>query len=415
MKRFFVLLLVLFAIFLIFEAGLYIAGLVPQDRILESIQDSLAQLETEYEKPYVLHNRNRNGIDNFTDCLMLNLSYFMNTNSEPSSILGNPLYWEDNLEPFEELKLLSSGQIANGNYLNYCMGYRLYLRPMLSLLNYMEIRNAFIFVTWMLFGLSLISVSLATKNNWFAALYTLCIVSLNPVAISGSLTLMICFILAFMGVLFIPYVNATRWRLGIPILFLFLGALTQFFDFYTYPLITFAFPMIVLLLMNINGTKENSTGASFTLMISGLAVWLMGYVGIWLIKLAATHVFTTNDVLSNAIFVVNNSIGLRTGSEGFIQTLFACIDNIFTPEVKITFIAVLLIWLVLFIQNKNRNAMIRESWVFLAVGAISLLWIVFSKRMYIHRFFQYRILGVFMMGLFAFAAQTMRRRKDSHP
>ena len=413
MRKIFVLVLALLAIFLICEAGLYLTGLLPQDSILESIQDSMPQLKAEYEAPYVLHNRNRNGIDNFTDCLMLNLSYFMDTRSEPSAILENPIYWEDNLQPYEELLSVSGHQDANGSYLNYCMGYRLWLRPMLLGMNYMEIRNAMIFATWMLFGLSLITVCRVSKNALFAALYTLCIVSLNPIAISSSLTFMTCFIIAFLGVLFVPLVRSIRGWYGVPLLFLSLGALTQFFDFYTYPLITFAFPMIVLLMMNADGIREKSVGMSFRTMFSGLAVWFLGYVGIWLIKLAATQIFTSSDVLSSALSAVTNSAGLGNGPAGFLQTLSACMENILTPEVKITFFAVLAGWLVLFIRNKDRRAMLRESYVFLAIGVISLVWIALAKRTYEHRFFQYRILGVLLLGLFAFAAQTVRRIKDS--
>jgi hypothetical protein len=415
-KRALILLAALLLLFLVGEAGLFLVGKLPQDAILDSIQASLPQLEAEYEKPYVLHDRSRNGIDNFTDCLILNLSFCMDTKSGPSAVLSNPLYWTNGLDPFQELNLVANGQEANGEYINYCMGFRIWMRPLLTLFNYMEIRTMFSFATWMLFGLSLITVFRVSQSRLFSTLYALCIVSLNPIAISSSLTYMPSFLIAFWGMLLIPKVAANKERkpLGVPLLFLCLGAVTQFFDFYTYPLITFAFPMILLLTAKQQGLEVWKPRDSFALLARGIGTWLFGYIGIWLCKLGATAIFTKLDVLTNAINVLNNSVSVVSATTGLWTTISACAENILTPEVLLSFVVVAAVWLVLFLKNPDRKARVLESWVYLVIGVLSIVWIAFAKRTYLHRFFQYRVLGVFVMGVFAFFAQTARRTAKKH-
>lgn len=367
------------------------------------------QLELEYENPYILHNRERNGIDNFTDCEMLNLSYSLNTRDDIAGILTNPIYWRDDIAPIEELQVLLDGQPANGVYPNYCMGFRIWLRPLLLAFNYMEIRSVCGFAVWALFSFSLVVVDRITENRFFSILYALCIIALNPLAISASLTLMTCFTLSFLGILVLPITVDLRKPdcFRIAILFLALGAVTQFFDFYTYPSITFAFPMIVFLAAK-KGDDWGQRGRDhLTWMLYGFGAWLFGYIGIWALKLASTVLFTGIDAWAIASNAMDASFG--TGSDvGSLKTLSACAKNILTPEVRVALLMIAVTWAVLLFRNRNRRSRLTEGFVFLAIGAVGIVWILFAKRTYEHRFFQYRTLGVLLMGVFGFMAQTTK-------
>jgi len=411
-KKLLILFSALLLIFFLGEAALYLAGLFPQDSVVDSIQSSLQQLEAEYETPYVLHNRSRNGIDNFTDCLMLNLSLCLDTRSDPLGILSNPLYWTEELMPFEELSIAAAGQSANGNYRNYCMGFRIWMKPLLTVFNYMEIRSMLSFTVWVLFGFSLLTVYRVTRNRLFAAFYALCIVSLNPVAISSSVTFMDCFIFAFLGVLLVPKTISCKqyhsfWE---ALLFLCLGAFTQFFDFYTYPLITFAFPMIILLAGKQSGASSLRFRDSVRILVRGLSAWLFAYVGIWALKLFVTDLFTNSDVMSSVSNTLGNSLGTSLQASDFIATIRACAENILTPEVMVALLMVFVIWMIRFCRNQDRAARLSESWIFLLIGGLSIVWIAFAKRIYEHRFFQYRTLGILLMGILAFAAHSSQKK-----
>lgn len=412
MKKLLIFLAVGLLIFLVGELGLFLVGLLPQEPVAESIRASLEQLEAEQEKPYVLHNRERNGIDSFTDCEMLNLTYYLNTRDDASGILVNPIYWRNDITPVDELERLTEGQAANGTYPNYCMGFRLWTRPLLTVFNYMEVRNIGGYAVWILFGFSLITVFRVTQSKFFSALYVLCFAALNPLAISASLTCMTCFILAFLGVMAVPYAIDLRrpnlFRLSL--LFFGLGAATQFFDFYTYPLITFAFPMIVLLAADKGDDPSRRPGALFRTMLCGLGAWLAAYIGIWVLKLTATALFTNVDMWGIALNAMDASFGV-TSDVGLIRTLTACAKNILTPEVVASLLIVAAVWAVLAAKNPDRRARCAEGLVFLTIGALSVVWILLAKRTYDHRFFQYRTLGVLLLGIFGFMAHTAKPTK----
>ena len=392
---------------------MFFVGLLPQEPIQGSIQESLDQLELEYENPYILHNRERNGIDNFTDCEMLNLSCSLHTRGDVAGILTNPIYWRDDIAPIEELQVLLNGQPVNGVYPNYCMGFRIWLRSLLLVFNYMEIRSICGFTVWALFASSLVAVYRITENRFFSMLYALCIIALNPLAISASLTLMTCFALSFLGILVLPIAADLRNPdcFQIALLFLGLGALTQFFDFYTYPLITFAFPMIVFLAAKKGDGWEQRRKRQFSWMLRGLAAWLFGYVGIWLLKLASTALFTGIDVWAIANNAMDASFGMTPGVD-LLKTLSACAKNMLAPEIQISLLIVTVVWIVLLIRNPDRQSRLADSIVFLAIGLAGVVWIILAKRTYEHRFFQYRTLGVPLMGMFGYMAQTASRNRN---
>ena len=413
MKKTLKLVSALIIIFVIGETALYLAGLLPQEPIRSSIEESIVQMKSEYEKPFVLYDKSRNAIGNFTDCLILNLSYYQDTSIDPLSILSNPRYREKGASTVSDLTKLVSGETANSNYLHYCMGFRVWMRPLLSVFNYMQIRSIFGSVLWILFAMSILTVYRLTKNGFFSALYALCFVALNPEGISGTLSYMICFLIGFLGVIMLPYILKRRKDKPIilPLFFLTLGAITQFFDFYTSPLITFAFPMVVLLFSLISGPDSISLKESFRILLSGLIAWLSAYVGIWLMKLLATALLTGLDVVTTTMETVRASIGIATESSGIVATFAACAENIATPEIVVALGIVCVVGAVRLVRNPDRKADFKQSWIFLVIGALSLVWIIFAKRTLEHVHFQYRTLGVLLLGILAFIASASGRKE----
>ena len=398
----------LILIFILGEAALFAVGLLPQEPIKAAIEESLPQLELEYNKQYVLHDKSRNGIGNFTDCLILNLTYYADSKTDSMSMLSNPRFRDKDQSTVADLHSLVDGKTANSNYLNYCMGFRIWMRPLLSVFNYMQIRSMFSSLLWILFGLSIFTVYRMTKSELFSALYVICFVALNPIGIAGTVSYVDCFIIAFLGVLMIPSAlrRTERSAITIPMMFLVLGAVTQFFDFYTNPLITFAFPMIVLLYAQQASPKEIAPKNSFRVFLFGFAVWMLGYVGIWLLKLLSTALLTNLNVMSVLTEVLHESFGISKDLALYFKTLVASARNIFTPEIVIATVAVLCVCVFRFVRRPSKRIERKQSWVFLAIGVTSLIWILLAKRTIEHIHFQYRTMGVLLLGVFAFIASV---------
>ena len=113
MKKAFQLATALILIFILGEAAIFAVGLLPQEPIKASIEESLPQLELEYSKQYVLHDKSRNGIGNFTDCLILNLSYYSDTKTDPMAMLSNPRFREKGESTVSDLHMLTGGNAAS--------------------------------------------------------------------------------------------------------------------------------------------------------------------------------------------------------------------------------------------------------------------------------------------------------------
>ncbi len=411
--------LILAGIF-VFLAGnilLLLAGLLPQKAIDASIQESVEQLKIEYDSPYILYNVSRSRIDTFTDCLMLNLSMHMDTRTDPMSILSNPIWWTDELNPPDELIHALGESQANGNYINYCMGYRAWLRPMLVFMNYMEIRETMALALWVLFALVLINTYRVTQDRFFTMILALSIVALNPMAISGSLTYMTCFFITFAGMLLVPKIIASKRQwVSVELMFVILGATTQFFDFYTYPLITFAFPMIFLVWIKQSDIGTLSSRTTASLLGRCFLSWLLAYAGIWGAKMLAAGLLTDGapaEYISRVIHSVlaTKGVGLASRIVIFMKAVYYCALNILTPTTIAALIAVVSIWIIRFWIQPRKSECWSESWIFLAIAMLGILWIAVARRTFEHHFFQYRTLGVTLFGGLAFLARMVHNKK----
>lgn len=407
---------------------LFLAGLFPQERVFNSIERSLPQLETEMQQPYVLHNRSENTLDNFTDCLMLNITLYTNTRTDPLSILSNPLYREliegnepdPTSQPYNELFKAISGSVPQATYPHYWMGYRVFLRPLLSFFNYMEVRTLLSSTIWLLFALAAVQSFRSTQNWLFVTLFALCFVSLNPIVVSGSLNYMDCFILAFIGMLFVPLVARVKDALyAESLLFLCIGAATQYFDFYTYPPITFAFPVILLLLHKQANAQALRFGDSSRLVGRCFLSWLCAYIGLWLVKLIIMLPLTDMTFANISEKLIENTIIGRQSApiayfKQYFETTLISVRQVLTPAVRLFGLAAGACWLYLFVRNPQKKQRLSESWVYLLVASISLIWIFIARRTLEHITFQYRIIGVLVLGISAFLARTAQHDSTPH-
>lgn len=395
---------------------LYIAGLAPQDAVKASIANSLEQLKAEHETPRILGTESRDRLDNFTDCWMLNLSLYLDTRENPGAVLSNPIYWESGSEPYGELTQAVGGANANGTYTNYCMGFRSWLRPLLTIMDYSQIRSLLGTLLWTLFILTIVQIQKSTQDSLFAALYAFSILALNPIAISGSLTYMSCFFIAFIGLLAVPSVlNAKKNWVSPELLFVILGFLTQYFDFYTSPLIVFGYPMILMLKIKQDHSENMSFSSALRFVGKCAAVWLASYIGTWVMKILLTNFFVGTSAATVFSQVMKGVLGSNSATQSeayiftFLKALYYSSLNILSPAVILVLVPACIAWLIQFIKLDHKKAHIKSNFIYLVVAGISIIWIFAARRTIDHYFFQYRTLGVALIGVFAFMSQCIKR------
>lgn len=342
--------------------------------------------------------------DNHTDALILMQSYNM-TIEDPLSILKNPQHKSEK-EPYLPaiaLHEIVTDQATNEtNYVRYWMGFRLIVRPLLMLGDYYTIRKIVAFFFWSL----LISV-MALLGKRCGILSGICFgvafSLINPAIVSQSLQFSCCFILCFifMSILLI-FENK---KLNIPLLFCSFGALTQFFDFYTTPLITLLFPLLVLLLLN---QASNSRWGTF---LKTLSAWLYGYVSMWIIKLTYVTLFTDINGFENGFTSFFSRIGITVAEDlkeyyDAKQALTLVWNNVFSESfgplalfllILITACAILISF---FTQSRKEFF---SSCVYLGVAILPIIWFALTAQpIVIHHWFQYRTIVVFFGALFLY-------------
>ena len=400
---------------------LFAAGLVPQSALKQHMLETMSQLEIEGVNPGVLYDGHpRSSLDNYSESRILLHSYYMDTRSDASVIWSNPGWEPVNFEKdtlFSEMRsAVSSDASPNLIYSRYWMGFRAIVRPLLLLMNYMDLRQLIQWTFLLLMGAVTLQLYRRTNSLWIALGFVFTLSQLNPVVVSGCIQFSTCFLLAMVGMLI---VLSSRFRLGSAQMLCFvLGAATQYFDFYTAPILTFGLPMLAVLLRNQYSPESDFRLRSTSrLVLTSFVAWMAAYLAMWLAKLALTAVFTSENAFIEA-FARLSAWVFEPAAGGTVESmiplaLFYCAINL-VDLVPLALEGVLLIgYGIRILRIRPQRRVWREQLVYLLVALLPLLWIAAAaKPAYDHMYFQYRGLGVtlfagilFLLGT-AFPANT---------
>ena len=388
----------------------YLAGLVPQDKVRENLLASMDQLKSEGLAPGVLYDGHpRSKLDNLSENYILTYSYYMDTRTDGASVLTNP--GRQIQDPYTELfdqtdALLKTELPPDTNYVRYWLGFRMYVRPMLAIMNYMDARQCIQWGFFLLLGAVTILLYRQTKSFLLTLAFPAAVSQLNPLVVASCFQYSACFYVAFLGMLLTPVVRGKRFTL--PMLFLTLGMATQIFDFYTAPLLTFGLPMLMLLLNT--DIAVQSAGARWKLAGACLLGWFLGYVGAWMMKLLLTTLFTPINGFADGL--TRLAFWLRPGESGVepllaVKAVFYNFINIVDLVPLVIEGLLLILYLVRICIKKPGKAIFSGNLIFLAVALLPVLWFMAAaKPSYEQFYFQYRILGVFLFGGLIFLLRT---------
>lgn len=264
-------------------ALLYAVYLLPTESIGLNLEDSAPVFQQEGSYPRQL-NWCSSTLDNFTDALMLLTAAY--EGKEPALDKAMNLYYELPMEQAPGVTKPVQGVLEYGSearevsvhrYTRYWGGYLIFLKPLLSVMNYQQIR---ILNQILQIGVILLLILLLKRSGcgWFI-LPLLITLGLLPLLVNAqSLTYSDVFYIT-MGGSCALVLKWKRWRGSEKLLFFFLilGILTSFFDFLTYPLVSFGIPICLYFCLE----PDNSFLSSLkTLTFSGFA-WSLGYAGMW--------------------------------------------------------------------------------------------------------------------------------------
>ncbi len=337
-------------------------------------------------------------LDGFTDALILQGSLLARW-ADQKAILTNPFYGDPSYPVDALINLLENEEyIEYGEpdwcYARYWMGFRTPMRLLLTLFNYQQIRTLISNVFFILLALCacLVAHYIGAKAA-FAFLASVFLV--KPQIICNSLQYSSCFLIAFGAMVCIPFIYLHP---KLEQLFFFeLGMVTMYFDFYTIPTVAFGFPFIFLLLL------KASKGKRLTMLnaIRCFAVFLIGWVLMWIAKLLLTNIFTDVDGILSGLESMARRVGLVKNTEileyySIPYALQCVIETIFPAKVDWAMAAVgfmLGVAYVVYMSMTKRfhieNAVNLPAMLF--VACIPVIWFAATAQpTSIHAFFQYR-------------------------
>ncbi|MDO4572375.1 MAG: hypothetical protein Q4C13_03325 [Clostridia bacterium] len=407
---------------------LYLAGLLPQQPIREHLAASLYQFQSDEAMPQVSDDiRWSDRMDIYSEHLMLTHAFYMNTREDPTSIAANPGYLREDSSTWQGfLTILSEPTEPNFYYARYWMGFRGYLRILLCFLTYPEIRRLNMIVILLLFSLALVKLCRRLRGAvavpmLLAAAFVLC----NPFVILSTLHSGTCFAIAFGGIAFLP--KRERRFLSYPMYFFLLGALTQYLDFYTSPLICYALPMTALLLTEGQAEGRVAPRGAFRLAGRCALAWFAAYALFWIGKMGATTLLSDQNGFADAFGSLLFRLGAGAEAAAMpelsynpLTALARCfarlvLDNLAASMALLG--AIGLVWLILFFRRGARLPRFQAAAVYLCVALLPILWfVVAAQPTIIHARFQYRQLAAFLFAGGAFILASLRPPGETlHP
>lgn len=417
--------LTLIALILLALGLLYIAGRAPQTRIADNLRASLYQFEADEASPQPSDiYRWSDRIDAYSEQLMCIHAFYMDTGADPASIVSNPGYLREDFSTYLGTKtILDAPTEPNFFYQRYWMGFRAYLRVLLCLFTYPQLRRIHMVLTLLMFSLALLKLSRRTRGSLlWPMLLALSFVLCNPIVILETFHSGTCFVIAFFGVACLP--TRERRFLSWPMYFFLLGALTQYLDFYTSPLITCLMPLTALLLIRMENDEAFSARSAFALAGKCLLGWFAAYSLMWVGKMAATTLLTDYNAFADAFGSLAFRLGLdeARATSGLpyspVVALARCFGKLILDNAVVTLAvlaAVTLAWLIAFLRRGGRKRRLLSGLVFLCLALLPLIWIAVSAQpSIIHARFQYRTLAAFVFAYTAFLAVTLRSAPRAH-
>lgn len=305
----------------------------------------------------------------------------------------------------ESCSPISNAMSGNG-YSRYWHGYLSWVRPMLLLFSYLDIRYILMFVFMFLLAGCILCINdrLGRMTAW---IFTLCMTIAYFIMIPWSLQFCEVFLITMISMLYVLKRYDASWPVySVGEMFLVIGMVTQYLDFLTAPLLTLGMPLTLILLLNIKENKEASQLKNWAAVIHSCITWAAGWALSLAVKLVIGTMVLGRDIIEDAF----NQVAFRVNGneDSQVSRLSAIIKNVYSSlpfsnvigkgeKRAMIFIAIVyavIFVAIIFLWVKYRR---KSMWVtYLPVFAAALLpiawFIVMAQHSQVHFFYTYRIM-----------------------
>ena len=406
---------------LIFIVLMVLVCLIPNHAIYNNIKESSKQLCNLGEKKAIKFLGKNDTLFYFTDILMLNITYSVDSNKPFESAIINKKNYNSNItktvEHMEkdvkadthymdidngsavELKDFIDNKVEESfEYARYWHGYLLILRPLLLILNYKQIVIIFKILTMVL--TIILSIILLKKSNIKIMLsFILSAILLNMFCLSNCINENICFFISLLASIYI--LNHREKIKHIYLIFFIVGVITNFFDILTLPIITLGYPLLFYYIDKEEEEIKIKRDIKELLAIS--FSWGIGYALCWISKWIIADIFFEKEIIKDGL----NQVLYRTiGNE----ISFTLLKYRLQESLSYTFYIILITCLIFLILTLFKFK--KKSIVYWIIACIPILWLVILKEHSAeHVFFVSKILVITFFAILVGIFQILKKDK----
>ena len=365
----------------------------------KNVYQSLVVFEEEGTYPELIEGHYNSRLDNFTDAIMLTNAI----NGEGDNLLDKALnvyrILYDEKNPCEGLIAYAHNEpgYSISSYSRYWHGYLIFLKPLLLLFTYQEIRLLNIAVQML--TIILLIVLLVRKNLCRYLLpLGISIWYLCPIATAESLQFSSVFYITVISMLIF-----LKWEKIIIekdfLFFCIIGIATAFFDLLSYPLVTLGMPLTLYIACSKKATMVELIKKTFVMCV----FWGVGYTGMWGGKWLVASLLTDHNAIAEAI----DAVLIRTSREVSYAPAAISVTNTYWRNLNV-FLTSKLFLLITFasslfmILKCRRTVKLTTAAIvpFILIAILPFIWYAFAaNHSYVHFWFTYRTLTVSVFAL----------------
>ena len=373
--------------------------MIPVDgRMKEHAWQALEVFEQEGVFPKLWGENMGSRLDNFTDALMIQTAVFEGEGSPLERAIEAERVQADSYtaDPISDLKcqLEEKGGYV-WEYARYWHGYLVFLKPLLFLFSYTQIR--------VINGIAEIVLIIALlramyKNNLkkYIIPFLIALLSIAPWILPLSMQNSTMFYVATVGALFLVnrYDVVKKYKY---FYFVILGISTAFFDFLTYPAVGIGIPLIFFWILRFQEEKMLTLKEILIETILAGLHWGIGYAGFWAMKWVLGGVVLGADMLHNTMA----SLEVRSFGETEQETnsyIMVCLRNV-KRLLNAAFCSTAFIYACYCVSHYRKKfyLLIRDNIIFVLIACIPFAWYLVTKNHAdIHIHFTYRNLWISM-------------------
>lgn len=403
--KFFIVFVILFLTFFFF---FIMTSSIPSNLLKENVKEASNTLYKEGNRKiiYIADKLKHVQFDNYSDALMINTAYSIDSKAPLYSLLTAKKNYipnktkqikQDKVGELEsnskyefhdevsELRDTVNGEAEESfEYAKYWHGYLIFLRPLLLFFNYFQIR---IILITILVILAILLIYLIAKkiNKTIAVIILFGLVQIEYFYIGFSILNSITMIIAIVSciVLLKKFDKIKDFSLYFFIIGIFLG----FFSLLDIPFMTFGFPIMIYFLLK-QKNSEVSVKEQLVSFVKYGFFWLLGYGLIWIFKWILIDILYGRNIFITSIGqVLYRSVGQKNSG------IFAIGINVLNMVIPFALTLFLFEYVLIRYCKKITKENAKKAIPFFILGIMPIFWYaMLANHSTYHYFFTYRIL-----------------------